>query len=596
MKSFKYRLNGRLPKIGVRPMVDGRRNGQREAVEPKTMILAKAVIDLIENNLRHANGQKVECIMPESGIGGGAEAARCADLFAAENVGATINVASTWCYGAESIDMDPLIPKAIWGFNGSERTGAVYLAGASGASEQKGLPVFKIYSRNVQDADDNSIPEDVCEDLLRFARAALVVALLRGKSYLSMGGVSMGIGGSIVDTGFFQKYLGMRNESIDMVEFVRRMDRNIYDQKEFELALKWTKENCDEMEDPNPVEKQRSREEKNQDWETCVKMTLIARDLMIGNPKLEQMDYKEEAEGKNAIAAGFQGQRQWTDHLPNGDFMEAILNSSFDWNGIRQPFIVATENDSVNAVSMLFGHLLTGTAQLFADVRTFWSKEAIKRVTGKELAGRGSEGFIYLSNSGSAALDGTGQQTIDSKPAIKPAYIISDKEAKACIENTKWGPSKLAAFRGGGFSSAYSTQGDMPFTMVRLNLIEHIGPVLQIAEGYSIELPDDVDSIIVKRTDSTWPRTYFVPNLNGVGAFKEVYAVMKKWASNHCAICYGHIGADLITLSSMLRIPVSMHNVDEEKIMRPSYWDAYGTVYLEAADIEACKRLGPLYG
>lgn len=590
------RFKGGMPKIGIRPVIDGRRRGVRESLEEQTMNMAKAVAKFLEENVRHYNGMPVECVIADTCIGGVAEAAQAAEKFAREGVGVSISVTPCWCYGSETMDMDPFIPKAVWGFNGTERPGAVYLAAVLAAHNQKGLPAFGIYGRDVQDAGDTTIPDDVKEKLLRFTKAALAVANMRGKSYLSMGGVSMGIAGSIVDPDFFESYLGMRVEYVDMSEFIRRIEEGIYDKEEFERALRWVKANCKEGPDNNPPEIQVSREKKEKDWEMVIKMTMIARDLMVGNPKLAEMGFEEEALGHNAILAGFQGQRQWTDHFPNGDFMETMLNSSFDWNGIRQPYLLATENDSLNGVAMLFGHLLTGTAQIFADVRTYWSPEAVKRVTGKELTGLAANGIIHLINSGSAALDGTGEQTKDGKPVIKPFWEVTPGEVARCLDATQFRYANLGYFRGGGFSTDFTTRGGMPVTLIRINIVKGLGPVLQLAEGYTVELPEDVHDILDKRTDPTWPTTWFVPRLTGKGAFKDVYTVMNSWGANHGALCYGHIGADLITLASMLRIPVCMHNVPEEKIFRPSVWNAFGTNDLEGADYRACAALGPLYG
>jgi len=590
-----YKLNGRLPKIGIRPTIDGRRKGVRESLEEKTMNMAKAVEKLINENLRYPSGEVVECVISDTTIGGVAEAARCADKFAMEGVGLTITVSAGWCYGSETIDMDPLMPKAIWGFNGTERPGAVYLAAALAGHNQKGLPAFGIYGHDVQEVDDNSIPDDVKTKLLQFAKAGLAVSLMKGKSYLSLGSVSMGIAGSIVDANFFQKYLGMRNEYVDMCEFTRRIDEEIYDVVEYERALAWTKENCKEGQDLNVEEEHKSREKKDSDWETVVKMTLIAKDLMIGNPRLAELGFMEESEGHNAIASGFQGQRQWTDQFPNGDFMEAILCSSFDWNGIREAFIIATENDSLNGVSMLFGHLLTNTAQIFSDVRTYWSPEAVKRVTGKDLTGLAANGVIHLINSGSTTLDATGQQSIDEKPVMKPFEDITEEEVKKCLDATTWYPANTGYFRGGGYSSCFLSKGNMAVTMCRLNIIEGLGPVLQIAEGYTVDLPEDVNEILNKRTDPAWPTTWFAPTLTGKGAFTDVYSVMNNWGANHGAISFGHIGADLITLASILRIPVSMHNVSEEKIFRPTAWNAFGTIDKEGSDFRACSNFGPIY-
>lgn len=591
------RLHGTLSKVGIRPAIDGRRRGVRESLEEQTMNMAKAAASLISENLKHPDGSAVECVIADTCIGGVAEAAMCADKFAREGVGVSLTVSPCWCYGSETMDMDPFIPKAVWGFNGTERPGAVYLAAVLAAHNQKGLPAFGIYGRDVQDAGDTEIPEDVRDKILQFTKAGLAVATMRGKSYLSIGSVAMGIAGSIVDADFFQNYLGMRNEYIDMSECVRRMDEGIYDKVEFEKALQWTRGNCIEGEDVyNTADIRASRQDMDNQWETVVKMALIAKDLMTGNPRLADLGFAEEALGHNAIAAGFQGQRQWTDHFPNGDFMEAILSSSFDWNGIREAYIVATENDSLNGVAMLFGHLLTNTAQVFADVRTYWSPESIERVTGKKPTGLATEGVIHLINSGAAALDGSGEQSINGKPGMKPFWEITPEEAGRCLDATSWTPANLGYFRGGGFSSKFLTKGGMPATMFRLNIVKGLGPVLQLAEGYTADLPEDAFHIIDMRTDPGWPTTWFAPGLTGKGAFKDVYSVMANWGANHGVLSYGHIGGDLITLASMLRIPVCMHNVPEERIFRPSVWNSFGAVDLEGADFRACSKLGPVYG
>jgi len=587
------RLKGWLPRIGIRSTIDGRCEGVRESLEKQTMAMAKSAADFLSANIRHASGEKVKCVIADTCIGGLAEAAQTAEKFSREGVGVSLTVTPCWCYGAETMDMDPVIPKAVWGFNGTERPGAVYLAAALAGHTQKGFPAFGIYGRDVQDAKDKTIPLDVQEKLLRFAKAGLAVAFMQNKSYLAMGGVSMGIAGSIVDPGFLESYLGMRYEMVDMTEFIRRMEEEIYDKQEFNRALKWVSENCREGADTNPQKV--SQEKKKQDWEFVIKMAIIARDLMVGNPALEKIGFSEEALGHNAIASGFQGQRQWTDHYPNGDFLETILNSSFDWNGIRQPYIVATENDYLNGIAMLFGHLLTNTAQIFSDVRTYWSPEAVKRVTGKKLTGKASEGLIHLINSGSTALDGTGQQSIKNKPAIKPFWDITQEEVNKCLKATTFCPAVLEYFRGGGFSTEFETMGGMPITMSRINIVKGLGPVLQIAEGETVTLPADISSKLKDRTNPTWPTTWFVPNLTGKGAFRDVYSVMNNWGANHGAISYGHIGADLITLASILRIPVYMHNVPEEKIFRPSAWNSFGTGDLEGADYRACRNFGPLY-
>jgi L-fucose isomerase len=589
------RLIGSPPKIGIRPAIDGRRRGIRESLEDLTMTMANNTAEFLRQNLRHANGLPVDCIVADTCIGGVAEAAQTADKFVREGVGLSITVTPCWCYGSETMDMDPLIPKAIWGFNGTERPGAVYLAAVLAGHNQKGLPAFSIYGRDVQDAGDTTIPEDVQGKLLRFARAGLAVATMRGKSYLAMGGVSMGIAGSIVDQSLFEDYLCMRVETVDMSEFIRRIEEGIFDPEEFERALAWVKENCPEGKDYNPPENKRSREQKDADWETSVKMALIARDLMVGNPRLAELGHGEEALGRNAIAAGFQGQRQWSDHFPNGDFMEAILNTSFDWNGIREPYILATENDALNGICMLFGQLLTGTAQIFADVRTFWSPEAVKRVSGYELEGLAAGGILHLINSGPATLDGTGQAEIDGEPVMKPYWEITPEEVQRCLGATSWHAGITEYFRGGGWSTKFKTRGSMPATMCRLNLVKGLGPAFQIAEGYTVDLPDEVHTILDERTNPTWPTTWFVPNLTGTGPYRDVYTVMANWGANHGAISYGHIGDDLISLASMLRIPVYMHNIPEERVFRPHAWASFGANDPQGADFRACANFGALY-
>ena len=590
-----YRYRGSLPKIGIRPTIDGRRRGVRESLEEVTMGMAKAAAALISNNLKHPSGHAVECVIADSCIGGVAEAAACQDKFTRENVGVTLTVTPCWCYGSETMDMDPLTVKAVWGFNGTDRPGAVYLAAVLAAHSQKGLPAFGIYGRDVQDMSDiANIPKDVKEKILRFARSALAAVWMRGKSYLSIGSVSMGIAGSITNEDFFQEYLGMRNESVDMSELIRRFNEKIYSVTEYKRALEWTLANCKEGPDINPEKDRHSPKQKEDAWKTVVKMAIIVRDLMIGNSDLKRKGLDEEALGHNAILAGFQGQRQWTDHFPNGDFLEAILNSSFDWNGIRSPYLVSTENDCLNGTVMLFGHLLTGTAQIFADVRTYWSPEAIQRVTGWKPDGGAAKGLIHLINSGAAAIDATGRQKKGKKAVIKPFWEITPEEAKACLDAVSWRYAELGYFRGGGYSTDFISEGDMPVTMSRLNLVKGIGPVLQIAEGSTVSIPDKVHDKLDLRTNPTWPTTWFAPKLTGQGPFKDVYSVMANWGANHGSLSYGHIGADLITLASILRIPVCMHNVAADDIYRPSYWNSFG-MDTEGADYRACAALGPLF-
>lgn len=587
--------NMNLPKIGIRPVIDGRRMGVRESLEEQTLNMAKATANLLTGHIYHACGTPVECVIADTCIAGLAESAACDEKFSGLNIGLTITVTPCWCYGSETLDMEPTRPKAIWGFNGTERPGAVYLAAALAAHSQKGIPAFSIYGHEVQDADDTRIPDDVKEKLLRFARAGLAVASMKGKTYLSIGGASMGIAGSIVDHDFFESWLGMKVQFVDMTELRRRIDQQIYDEEELEIALSWADNYFQYGEDLNAKQYHRSPESRRQVLRESLLMAICIRDMMQGNPKLKEKGYGEEALGYNAIVAGFQGQRHWTDQYPNGDTAEAILNSSFDWNGIRQPFTVATENDSLNGVAMLFGHMLTGTAQIFADVRTFWPPESVERVTGKKLTGQVENGVIHLINSGSATLDGTCcQKDAHGYPTMKPHWEITAEEVDACLAATQWCPALHEYFRGGGFSSKFLTKGGVPFTLSRVNIIKGLGPVLQIAEGWSAELPNDIHDVLDKRTNETWPTTWFVPRLTGRGAFKDVYSVMANWGANHGVLSIGHVGADFITLASMLRIPVCMHNVDEKAIYRPSAWSAHG-MEPEGSDYRACKNYGPLY-
>ncbi len=592
------RLQTPLPKIGIRPTIDGRLGGVRESLEERTMQMARNVAQLIQQNITHACGLPVEVVINDTTIGGVAESAQCAQKFEREGVGVSLTVTPAWCYGSETMDMTPTTPKAVWGFNGTERPGAVYLAAALAGHAQKGLPAFGIYGRDVQDADDATIPDDVAGKILLFARAGLAVATMRGTSYLAMGGTSMGIAGSQVSSEFFESYLGMRSESVDMTEFIRRIERGIYDQDEFERALSWVQAHCPEGADLNDEAKQRTRAQKDEDWQTSVKMALIGRDLMIGNPKLAEMGFGEEAHGHNALAAGFQGQRQWTDARPNGDFLEAMLSTSFDWNGIRESFMLATENDALNGAGMLFGHLLTqGQASLFADLRTFWSADAVERATGYKLEGHAQSGLLHLINSGPAALDWTGEMSDENgNPTLKSWWQISPEEAHKCLKATKWCASDLGYFPAGGWSTDFTTRGEMPATMVRLNLVKHLGPVLQIAQGYVVSLPDEVHDRLDARTNPTWPTTWFSPILTGQAQFRDAYSVMNAWGANHCVASYGHIGADLIALASMLRIPVEMHNVPDEEVFRPASWNRFGGLGDKGADYRACSAYGPLYG
>lgn len=587
------------PKIGIRPTIDGRRGPLkvRESLEEQTMNMARAAAKLFTDNLRYSDGTPVEVVIADTTIGRVPEAVACADKFKRENVAVTLTVTPCWCYGSETMDMDRMTIKGVWGFNGTERPGAVYLAAVLAGHAQKGLPAFGIYGHEVQDADDTSIPNDVEEKLLRFGRAALAAAQMRGQSYLQIGSICMGIAGSIIDPNFIEEYLGMRVESVDEVEIIRRMTEGVYDHEEFKRALAWTKKHCIEGFDKNPENMQNPREIKDEQWEFVVKMMVIVRDLMKGNDNLPE-GCEEERCGHNAIAAGFQGQRQWTDFYPNGDYAEALLNSSFDWNGVREPIILATENDTLNGLGMLFQKLLTNKAVLFSDVRTYWSRDAVKRVTGYDLEGvaKEADGFLHLINSGASAIDYTAQAVDkDGNRCIKPFYEMTQEDADNCLKATTWNPADLGYFRGGGYSSRFLTDAEMPMTMVRLNLVKGLGPVLQIAEGYSVNLPHEVTEKLWKRTDYTWPCTWFAPICNGEsGMFKTAYDVMNNWGANHGAIVYGHIGADMITLASILRIPVAAHNVPEDKIFRPACWNAFG-MDKEGQDFRACETYGPLF-
>ncbi len=594
----KSRLIGSYPVIGIRPTIDGRRGALkvRESLEEQTMNMAKSAAKLISDNVFYSDGEPVKVIIADTTIGRVAEAAACADKFRKAGVDITLTVTPCWCYGAETMDMDPMTIKAVWGFNGTERPGAVYLASVLATHAQKGLPAFGIYGHEVQEADDTSIPADVAGKILRFARAAVAVATMRGKSYLQIGSVTMGIGGSIISPEFFEEYLGMRVESVDEVEIIRRMTEGIYDEKEYKKALAWIKAKCRPDFDKNPKELQKSEEQKEKDWEFTAKMACIIKDLFGGNEKLPA-GREEESVGHNAIAGGFQGQRQWTDFYPNCDFPESILNSSFDWNGAREPYILATENDTLNGTGMLFMKLLTGRAQMFADVRTYWSGESVKRVTGYELEGRAKEagGFIHLINSGACCVDANGEaKDKDGNAVMKRWWEVTEEDIEKMMGATTWPYADLGYFRGGGYSSRFVTKAEMPVTMIRLNLVKGLGPVMQICEGWTVRLPDEVTDKLWKRTDYTWPCTWFAPRVTGRGAFASAYDVMNNWGANHGAISYGHIGADLITMCSMLRIPVCMHNVAEEDIYRPASWNAFG-MDKEGADYRACKAYGPMY-
>jgi L-fucose isomerase len=585
-----------LPKIGIRPIIDGRRKGVRESLEGQTMAMAQATAAFLSAHVRHPSGEPVTCVIADTCIAGLAETAACEAKFRTENVGLTLSVTPSWCYGSETIDMDPQRPKAIWGFNGTERPGAVYLAAALAAHNQKGLPAFSIYGHDVQDGGDTTIPADVQEKLLRFARAGLAVATMRGRSYMSLGNVAMGIAGSIVDHNFFESWLGMKVQTVDMTELRRRIDNGIFDAGELERALAWADRHFKFGIDRNPPEHRRSPAEQRRILRESLLMGIAMRDMMQGNARLAELGFGEEALGYNAIAGGFQGQRHWTDQWPNGDTAEAILNSSFDWNGVRQPIIMATENDSLNATAMLFGHLLSGRAQMFADVRTCWSPDAVKRVTGYQLEGAAAGGILHLANSGAAALDATGQQVDrEGRPTIKPHWEVTEADAEACLAATTWCAGVEEYFRGGGFSSQFLTRGGMPFTMMRVNIVKGLGPVLQLAEGWSVELPAKVHATLNDRTDPSWPTTWFAPRLTGKGAFRDAYTVMANWGANHGALTFGHVGADLVSLAALLRIPVCLHNLDESAVYRPSAWAAFG-MDAEGQDYRACQTYGPLYG
>lgn len=590
------------PKIGIRPVIDGRWGGVRESLEKQTMGMAQAAAKLIEGTLRYPNGESVQCVISSTTIGGGAAAAACARQFETQNVVATLSVTPCWCYGTETFDMDPNTIKAVWGFNGTERPGAVYLAAVMAAYAQRGMPAFSIYGHDVQDITDTEIPADVAEKILRFAKAAVTVGWMKNKAYVNLGGVAMGIAGSYCNADMFQKYLGIRAEWVDMTEILRRITLEIYDHEEYEKAIRWVKENCKEGFDLNagkdlPEIIRRSKVvDPDKDWEFITKMTLVVRDILNGNTKLDEMGWHEEALGKNAVAAGFQGQRNWTDWLPNADFTESIMASSFDWNGAKMPTPFATENDTLNGVAMMLGSFIANSAPCFHDVRTYWSPDACERVTGVRPDGLAANGFIHLINSGATALDGCGAcKNEKGENCMKPFWEITNEDIKACLNATDWCRANYEYFRGGGFSSHFRCRAQMPVTMLRVNIVDGVGPVLQLAEGYTVDLPDEIHTVIDKRTDPSWPTTWFVPNLTGEGAFKDVYSVMANWGANHGVTVYGHVGADLITLASMLRIPVNMHNVDSSRIFRPHSWSGFGTQDLQSADYRACAAYGPLY-
>lgn len=590
------------PKIGIRPAIDGRWGGVRESLEAQTMDLARNAARLIEENLKYPDGTPVQCVIGCTTIGSGAEAAHVAEQFSTENVVATLTVTPCWCYGTETFDMDSNTIKAVWGFNGTERPGAVYLAAVLAAHAGRGLPAFSIYGKDVQDKNDSLIPVDVAEKILRFARCAIVVGWIKNKAYVNIGAVAMGIAGSFCDASVLQKYFGIRAEWVDEVEILRRMKIGIYDMAEYERALAWVRANCREGFDKNAVKTfpRVITDSKvipaEHDWEFIVKMTLIMRDILYGNSKLDELGWHEEALGRNAIAGGFQGQRQWTDWLPNADFSEAILASTFDWNGRKAPTPFATENDTCNGITMMLGTLVTHSAPCFHDVRTYWSPDACERVTGKRPDGVAANGFIHLINSGATALDGSGaSKNEQGKGCMKPFWDMTDADIAACLDATDWCRADYEYFRGGGFSSHFRCRAEMPVTMLRFNIVEGIGPVLQLAEGYTADLPDEIHGIIDRRTDPTWPTTWFCPRLTGENAFSDVYSVMANWGANHGVTVYGHVGADLITLASMLRIPVTMHNVSLDALFRPHAWASFGTDDTQAADYAACRQYGPLY-
>ena len=594
---MRNRTIGTHPAIGIRPIIDARRGalGVRQSLEEQTMNMARSAAKLFAENLRYTDGTPVRVVIADTTIGRVGETAACAEKFKREQVAVTLSVTPCWCYGSETMDMDPHTVKAVWGFNGTERPGAVYLAAVLAAHAQKGLPAFGIYGHDVQPATATEIPADVKEKLLRFGRAAIAAVTMEGKSYLQIGSMCMGIAGSQINPDFFEDYLGMRVESVDEVEVLRRMEKGIYDREEFDRAMAWVKKNCPEGFDKNPAFIRKSPEEKAKDWEFTVKTALIVQDLMSGNDRLPE-GAEEEAVGHNAIAAGFQGQRQWTDHWPNADFAEAVCNTSFDWNGAREPFVLATENDTLNGVSMLLMKQLTNRAQLFADVRTYWSHDAVKEATGYEIEGHAKEadGFIHLINSGAGALDFTAEARDENgNPTLKAWYDTTDADRAAMLKATDWCAADNGYFRGGGFSSHYVTNAEIPCTMLRLNWVKGLGPVAQLVEGWTVALPERVNDILWKRTDYTWPCTWFAPRCDGKegSPFRTAYDVMNHWGANHGAISYGHIGADILTLCSMLRIPVCMHNVPAGDIFRPACWNAFG-MDREGQDYRACATYG----
>lgn len=576
-------------KIGIRMLVDNRpalRAQQQQAL----FKLAEQVRLLLEGQVRYGDGVPAQCVIAPQPVGCVRDAAAVSELFRAERVGAVINIARAWAYPAEVMEYDTQLPQAVWGFSGSNYPGTVFMGAAVATAAQRGCPLFKIYGRDIQAGQDLRVPEDVADKLVRFAQCALALATLRGKTYLAVGSMCMGIGASAVDHAFFQCYLGMRTQMVDTAEILRRMEQKIYDPQEYARARRWAKENCREMQDPNPCALQQPAPQKQVAWDDSVKLALILRDLMQGNPALARQGHPEEAQGCLALAASFQGQRHWTDWQVSSDFAEAVLNSSFDWDGPRRPVTVATENDALQAAAMLMGTLLTGTAQIFCDMRAYWSPQAVQAHFGT-VPPTAEKGFLYLTNSGPAPLDGT-----LAAGATKPFWAMTAEDMEGCIQHTQWGADKRAVFAGGGFSTSYQAAGGVPMTMVGLSLVKGLGPVLQIIEGETIALQPDLADALTQCTDPTWMRLFFVPRLTQAGVCSSVYNIVESWASNHCTLCGGHRAKAFTTLASMLRIPVCLHNLPPRQLFRPAVWGLYGEPGSTEADFRACQNYGPLYG
>lgn len=599
------RLVGQTPTIAITPVADGRA-GAYESNVAGTWRMAEKVSRLIESRVRLPDGTAPRVVVAPEIVYGPRSGALAQEYFQREGVSANIWVSRSWSYSDELMSACIGIGSTEWqqaayGLNQTDRPGAVWLKAFCAAMDEKKRPIFSIYNPDLEDESGDLSPY-VAGRILRFARAAVAAAEMRGKNYLSVGGVSMGIIGSDARRNSFLQTFGMGTVSVDMVAIRGRIDQGFYDHEELESAFKFMKKNFkfsfDESQGPRPRDLDELIRE-------TLRMTIIVRDLMIGNPKLasskvgKAQGFKanvERAQGANAIMAGTQGQRQWTDLYPNFDVTESILNSSFDWNGFRAPFVVATENDSKNGIGMLAANLVSGgMSQLFADIRTNWTPESVKKATGKDISRIAPQGFIDKRNSGAGALEyaldlfglvkgGAGMSVQDVAEAVRADANIQDRLIRDACAGTTYMTAALEYFPGDGLSSHFRTPGGIPMTAYRYNMI---GDELtcSVVEGATVELPRDVADCIGRITDRTWPETYWVPR--GMSSFEY----MSRIGPNHDGNSFGLIGADLLTLNAMLRVPVDMHNVPREDIFRPTFWDRCG-----GDDFRACEKLGPVYG